>query len=412
MLCLDCGYRIADYNTLQQGDFDTMRAFFDFYLRMLPYVQARTRNQFAATSQPVRSGALYEETCTQFGFYNPNDGLGWGCNSPVPRPNGASANSYIRFHFTGSLELSLMVLDHYDFTSDLDDLKKYLPIIINVVDAYRQRFPVLNNDTGRIDMWPSQALETYQCHDPTSRTKCPTNPSTDISGLMAVLPRLIALPDEAVTAEQRVQWTAHLELLPDLPVSRAQNPSQSDTKLAAVENEAEFRRSNVENTQLYSVHPFRIFGTGKANLSLAQQTYHERPSPCNDGWCQDIIFAAMLNLTSEAAAQLSARAAAQPAAGFRFGGFAAHYQDYEPSLDHFAFMRTGLDYMLISPLDDAARTVLLFPSFPTSRFNVRFKMRAPVNTTIEASCQDGVLEYLIVTPPERKADVRVLNCKQ
>jgi hypothetical protein len=36
-----------------------------------------------------------------------------------------------------------------------------------------------------------QALETYQCHDPTSRDKCPTNPSTDIGGLMAVLPRLI-----------------------------------------------------------------------------------------------------------------------------------------------------------------------------------------------------------------------------
>jgi hypothetical protein len=29
------------------------------------------------------------------------------------------------------------------------------------------------------------------------------------------------------------------------------------------------------------------------------------------------------------------------AQGFRFPGFAAHYQDYEPSLDHFGFMRTG-----------------------------------------------------------------------
>ena len=55
----------------------------------------------------------------------------------------------------------------------------------------------------------------------------------------------------------------------------------------------------------------------------------------------------MLNLTVEANAQLVQRAAQPPAAGFRFGGFAAHYQDYEPSLDHFAFMRTGLDYMLM-----------------------------------------------------------------
>lgn len=28
------------YNALAQGDVDTMRSFFDFYLRMLPYVQA------------------------------------------------------------------------------------------------------------------------------------------------------------------------------------------------------------------------------------------------------------------------------------------------------------------------------------------------------------------------------------
>jgi hypothetical protein len=120
---------------------------------------------------------------------------------------------------------------------------------------------------------------------------------------------------------------------------------------------------------------------------LAQQAYAERHSPCNDGWCQDIIQAAMLNMTDAAALQLAGRASASPvrgkrrlfcdaifyfiketeclprqardkdqikaepiercmflsiqAKGFRFPGFAAHYQDYEPSLDHYGFMRTG-----------------------------------------------------------------------
>ena len=55
---------------------------------------------------------------------------------------------------------------------------------------------------------------------------------------------------------------------------------------------------------------------------------------------QDIIQAAMLNMTSEAASQLVGRASAPQAKGFRFPGFAAHYQDYEPSLDHYGFMRT------------------------------------------------------------------------
>ena len=83
------------------------------YLRMLPYVEARTKVQFKATKNPLTAGALYEETCTQFGLYNEGD---WGCGTGAPAKNGASSNSYIRFHWTGALELSLMVLDHFDAT--------------------------------------------------------------------------------------------------------------------------------------------------------------------------------------------------------------------------------------------------------------------------------------------------------
>jgi hypothetical protein len=62
------------YNTLQQGDLDTMRSFLDFYLRMLPYVNARSKAQFkglADAPELTGSAALYEETCTQFGTCTP-----------------------------------------------------------------------------------------------------------------------------------------------------------------------------------------------------------------------------------------------------------------------------------------------------------------------------------------------------
>lgn len=75
-------------------------------------------------------------------------------------------------------------------------------------------------------------------------------------------------------------------------------------------------------------------------------------------------------------------------------------------------MRTGLDYMLLAPLDDEKRGMLLFPTFPTAQWDVRFKLHAPKSTTIEASCQGGKLEYLIVTPPSRLADMSVLNCQK
>jgi len=363
-----------------------------------------------------------------------------------------------------------MILDHYEAYQDLNDLNKYLPMAIGVVEAFRQRFP--NKDRkGKMDMWPSQALETYQCKDPTSRSDCPTNPTTDISGLMAVLPRrlsplpdhgtlkanpntklnpnsksrLISLPDgAAVTESQRVKWKKLLESLPPLQLHptptgiydknrvdavqigpyhmKRSNPNQnpnpnpnpddnpnSDPNPNPTPNPDPdaMTRSNSENTALYMTHPFRIFGNGKANLSLAQQTYSDRPSPCNDGWCQDIIQAAMLNLTQEASSQLAGRAEAPQAKAFRFEGFAAHNQDYEPSLDQNAFMRTALNYMLLSPVDDEKRSLLLLPTWNATRWNVRFKLHAPLNTTVEASCQNGKLEYLHVTPPSRTQDVHL-----
>jgi alpha-L-fucosidase 2 len=145
---------------------------------------------------------------------------------------GASKNNFIRFHFTGSLELSLMALDLYDDTQSEADLQAYLPLVSAVVEGFRQRFP--NRDAnGKVDFWPAQALETWECKNWTggmengarvgapTRASCVTNPSTDIAGLMAVLPRLLALPNDTTTATQRSGWAVHLAALPPLPMAKA-----------------------------------------------------------------------------------------------------------------------------------------------------------------------------------------------
>lgn len=338
-----------------------------------------------------------------------------------------------------------MILDDWIWNGDLNALKRYLPIPVAVVEGYRQRFP--NRDAaGKIDMWPAQvcyvhvqsciflhflivhltqALETWQCPDPTSRLSCPTNPSTDISGMQAVLSRLIKLPANIVTPDQIEGWAALLKDLPPIPTGGGKILPAS--KYFG-------RPHNSENTELYPVHPFRVYMNGKPDLEIAQETYRQRPHPCNDGWCQDVIDAAMLNLTDEAKTQVTQRANAGPAAGFRFRGFAAHYQvqcqlcaspahtgqispcpnrqDYEPSLDHFAFMRTAVNYMLLNPIEDSAQRILVFPTFPTNSWDVEFKLHGPLSTTIEASCKGGELEYLRVDPPNRLAEVTILNCKQ
>ena len=83
---------------------------------------------------------------------------------------------------------------------------------------------------------------------------------------------------------------------------------------------------------------------------VAIMTNKQYPNYIIDGWCQDVIDAAMLGLDLDAAIQVLQRAQQAPATGWRFGnyssfhkrfqlflsfgcigGFAQHFQDYEPS---------------------------------------------------------------------------------
>lgn len=388
------------YNALAAGDLDIMRPLYEFYNRSIPAIKARVASQFAMVT-PAVTGGVWPETMTSFGMYNEGD---WGCSTSPHgvTARGDSSNTYIRFHFTGSLELALMTLDDFTMTGDTAVLESYaMPICNTVLEFFRTRFPHKDPKTGKTDLWPSQALETHQCPDPGSRSACATNPSTDVAGLKAVLTRLVALPElPFISTEMRAQWGAQLALLPSLPFG--------DGKILPVMPGYAEADHNSENTELYAVHPFRLYGMGKPGLEQAQATYAARKHKCNSGWCQGIIDAAMLNQTEDAKSQVVSRAAVTSM--FRFRGFAGHMQDYEPSLDHFAFMRTGMHYMLLQPVDDAKQSVLLFPAWP-AEWDVDVKLHAPLSTTIEAACINGTLTKFIVTPKSREADITIMNCR-
>ena len=265
-----------------------------------------------------------------------------GCKTPATGSTGAgdSSNTFIRFHFTGSLELLLLALDDYAMTQDAATLLSNMPMIDAVLTFFRTRFPHRDPKTGKTDMFPAQALETHQCPDPTSRTKCATNPSTDVSGLRAVLTRLLALPKALsfLSSTMRAAWQQQLDALPELQFDQASGA------ILPVAPGYSLGDHNSENTELYPVHPFRIYGSGKPGLDTALSTYKARKHPCNNGWCQDVVDAAMLGLRDDAKSQVLGRA--QSKAEFRFAGFAGHMQDYEPSADHFSFMRTAMHYMV------------------------------------------------------------------
>ena len=101
------------YNTLTAGDLDILRPLYRFYNRSLADIQARVQAQFNGTV----SGAIWPETMTAGRMYNPGD---WGCSTPPfgVTGGGDSTNTYIRYHFTGSLELLMFALDDWAMTQD------------------------------------------------------------------------------------------------------------------------------------------------------------------------------------------------------------------------------------------------------------------------------------------------------
>lgn len=102
-----------------------------------------------------------------------------------------------------------------------------------------------------------------------------TNPTPDIAGLRAVLSRAISLPQPFV-GELLDVWQDQLSMLPELP-----NGTSFGLDIIAPGELLPPSTSNSENTNLYVVHPFRLFGVGKPDLQMAVNSYNTRQFPCN-----------------------------------------------------------------------------------------------------------------------------------
>ncbi len=269
-----------------------------------------------------------------------------------------------------------------------------------------------------MSIWPTQALETYQCPNwPTNRSDCPENDHPTVAALHVLTERALQLPN--VTATQKAKWLALQARLPPIPMTVEDNVTVV-SPYSSYPNAQHI--SNSETPELYSTHPFRYFTIGQ---SIGPQKRNIDPSiycletskrqtcrnaDANTGWVQGSLNAALLGRAEKAAKMTLQRALVSPATGYRFPAFAPHFQDYEPSEDHFANMMSTLQFMLIQPVDDQNGSSVLFPSWPCS-WDVDFKLRAPRNTIVSGTFKQGQLQSLIVDPPERKASITMMNCQ-
>jgi hypothetical protein len=307
---------------------------------------------------------------------------------------------------SGTGEYAIMALDYYLWTGDA----RYLNLAFQAANYFMGHFQ-FNATSGRVVEYPAQVLETWWCDYDTNQhafVNCCSDDSPTISGMIVLFERLLQLPPSVTSAAQRSSWREFSQKIPELPVA------DSIIQPARILSSG---KHNDEGPELYAMHPHRLFTKGRAvasgtDITVAVNTHlnsafaHE-----NSGWNYGVNSAALLGLTNVAAQQVLERASAGPAQGYRYPGFASHYQDFDPSSDHFANMLRAAQEMILQSGEDGfnSTTIVLFPAWPCG-WDVRAKLWAPIDTVVEIDYSAGKLNSLLVTPASRASAVKWANC--
>lgn len=368
--------RLPYYAMLYTGDLEGVEALFEVFLRTLPLAKARTQEYFG------HDGAFWDEYTNEIGVTHPSS-YGCGRAGKTDPPIGYSGDEWNHYNLQGSLDLSMMMLDHYAMTGDVTKLARYFTVIDAVLEFYLRHYPH-RDAKGAMVIFQAQSLETWQCPNyPPDPKACVTNDTPTIAGLVAVLKRvLLLLPSSVVPEDRKVALKQLLAAVPPIPYATAKDGS----KVVAPCEVCPPTTSNVENTELYVTHPYRLFTaakSGDADLAVLRtgNTLNNVRFPEDDGCNQNAMDAALLGIAKKAQAYVTARAATAPAPGYRFPAFMPHMQDYEPSGDHLSVMNNALVYMLMQTVDDADGSVVLLPAWPCN-WDVSFQLTAPMNTLV------------------------------
>jgi len=373
--------RLPYVSMCASGDFDLMQPLWRMYVDdLLPLCEFRVHKYFGY------DGAYFPECMHPWGAVFPDTyGQGPAWNE---REDPLQAAGWHKWEWVSGLELAFMMLDYADYTGDQQFLVgKALPLARSIARFFENYYRT--DDAGKLYMHPSQALETWWDV---------TNPMPEIAGLRAVSERILALPHDTTTAEQREYWTQLLAKLPELPTR------ETDTGTALAPGQEFAQKSNIENPELYAVFPFRLIGVGRPNLEWGINALEQRWDRGSAGWRQDDIFMAYLGLAEQARENVVSRAGTHDS-GSRFPAFWGPNYDWIPDQDHGGVLLKAVQAMIMQVEGD--RTYLL-PAWPAD-WNVDFKLHAPRKTTVQASVRAGKITDLVVNPPERRANIIVVG---
>ncbi|MCU0446243.1 MAG: DUF5703 domain-containing protein [Microscillaceae bacterium] len=367
--------RLIYYPMLAQGDWKMMLPMFEMYKNVLPLAQKRTKLYFN------HEGIFLPETMNFWGTYGADD-YGWNREN---KKLGEVQNTYHRYYYSNSLEISSLALDYFVYSQDSIFLKDIaLPLSEGIIDFYDQHF---KRRAGKLFISPAQSLETWAVAD---------NPSPDIAGMRLILSKLIS-QKKYLNENKTQKFERILNELPPLP-TKTKNGS-----VVVLPAEKFEKRQNLENAETYVIFPYRQFGIGKPNLEIGIQTFENRTFKGNQGWQYDDVQAAYLGLTEEAKSRLINRATQKNPCS-RFPAFWGPNFDWLPDQCHGGNLQMTLQSMLLQTDGDK---ILLFPAWDKA-WDVDFKLFAPKNTVIEVSLKKGKLEKLKINPESRKKDLKII----
>lgn len=367
------------------GDYDLMQSFFNMYSgEIFTISKARTKKYFGI------EGAYFPE-CMNF----------WGCvftstygwTPYEERTDPLQESGYHKWEWVAGPELVFMMLDYYDYTQDTVFLhEKIIPVANQVMKFFDNYY---NTDqSGKLVMHPAQAAETWWDS---------TNPMPELAGLHSITRRLLALPKNLSSKNDRQYWEVISAKLPDIPL-RDTPSGKALAPAAHFEN-----KRNVENPELYAVFPFRLFGIGNPNINWAVNALEHRWDKGDFGWRQDDIFMTYLGLTDEAKNNLVGRARSYDK-NSRFPAFWGPNYDWTPDQDHGGVLMKAFQSMIMQA-DPYSQNIYLFPAWP-QEWNVGFKLYAPYNTVIKGQIRNGTITNLKVTPQSRRKDIILKNFKK
>lgn len=370
--------RLVYFPMLKNGDIDMMTSQFEYYNRILPTAELRSKVYWGH-----EKAASFTEQIENFGLPNPSE---YGWKRPEWFDKGLEYNAWLEYQWDTALEFCFMILESNRYVGK--DISAYVPMIESTLRFFNEHYQYLAKNRGRrifdgdgkLIIYPGSACETY---------KMATNAASTVAALQVVTSRLLELPQ---ITNDSVKMTYFTEFLSRIPEIKTRNINGYQTIAPAWSWE---RINNVETPQLYPVFPWGIYGLAKLNLDIALNTWKYDADVIkfrsHIGWKQDVIWAARLGLVDEAKELLLKK---MGNAETRFPTFWGPGYDWTPDHNWGGSGMIAMQEMLLQADNDQ---LLLLPTWNKS-WDVHFKLHAPYNTVVECKLEDGVVKLLKIAP--------------